>query len=227
MNDRTEDRSPESDDQREQERLRARLRGADPAASLPPADPAGVARLLEITMSDDPTTETRQDGTRNRSTLTWLVAAAALVVIGGAGALMLTNDEGEPAVPAAQESIEPTDETAPVTTLTAAAPPADARCGVPTAALLAQQQVAFQGTVQEVAEDVVVLVPSLFYAGEASELVEVQVPPQELTGLLQAVPFEEGENYLVSATDGRVSLCGLSGPATPELLELYVEAFDA
>ncbi|MQW74617.1 hypothetical protein GHK92_01910 [Nocardioides sp. dk4132] len=210
-------------DRPDDERLRDLLRGADPAASLPPADPSRVARLMEITMSDDPLTETRQDGTRNRSTLTWLVAAAALVVIGGAGAFVLINDEDEAGVPVAQESIEPTDETAPVTTLAASAP--DARCGVPTAAMLAQQQVAFEGTVQEVADDVVVLVPSLFYAGKPSELVEVQGPPQELSGLLQAVPFEEGERYLVSASDGRVSLCGLSGPVSQNLQELYVAAF--
>ncbi|NPC98857.1 hypothetical protein [Nocardioides sp. zg-DK7169] len=210
--------------QPDDEHLRARLRDADPAASLPPADPSRVARLLETTMSDDPLNETRQDGTRNRSTLTWLVAAAALVVIGGAGAFVLTNGEDEPTVPAAEESIEPTGEIAPVTTLAAAAP--GGRCGVPTAALLAQQEVAFQGTVQEVDEDVVVLVPSVFYAGAPSDLVEVQGPPQELGALLQAVPFEEGETYLVSATDGQVSLCGLSGPVDPDLQALYVEAFD-
>ena len=219
MNERTDDERPGD------ERLRDLLRGADPAASLPPADPSRVARLMETTMSDDPLTETRQDGTRNRSTLTWLVAAAALVVIGGAGAFVLTNDEDEAAVPAAQESIQPTDEVAPVTTLAASS--AVGRCGVPTAELLAQQQVAFEGTVQEVADDVVVLVPSVFYAGEPSELVEVQGPPQELAGLLQSVPFEEGERYLVSATDGRVSVCGLSGPVTQDLQELYVEAFDS
>ena len=33
--------------------LLARLRAADPAASLPPADPDRVARLLEDTMSHD------------------------------------------------------------------------------------------------------------------------------------------------------------------------------
>ena len=33
--------------------LLARLRAADPAASLPPADPSRVARLLEDTMSHD------------------------------------------------------------------------------------------------------------------------------------------------------------------------------
>ena len=210
--------TPEHDD----ERLRALLRDADPAASLPPVDRERSARLLESAMSEN--TESRQDGTRHRSPLTWLVAAAAVVVIAGAAAFVLTNDEEDAGLPAAQESIEPTGEVAAVTTLAAAVP--GGRCAMPTPELLAQQEVAFQGTVQQVAEDVVVLVPSVFYAGAPSELVEVQGPPVELTEMLQAVPFQEGETYLVSATDGRVSLCGLSGPADSELQELYVEAFD-
>ena len=53
--------------------LRARLRAADPASSLPPADPERVARLLEDVMSTELTTEYRETGTRNRGPLTWAV----------------------------------------------------------------------------------------------------------------------------------------------------------
>ncbi len=68
--------------------LRALLTGADPARALRPADPAGVARLLEDTMSHDTQTRpdhklTRLTGTHNRNPLTWLVAAAAVIVIAG------------------------------------------------------------------------------------------------------------------------------------------------
>ena len=42
--------------------LQVRLRAADPAASLPPADPSRVARLLEDTMSEDPSAESRATG---------------------------------------------------------------------------------------------------------------------------------------------------------------------
>ena len=41
------------------EELAARLRAADPASTLPPAAPEGVARLLEETMSHDVLTESR------------------------------------------------------------------------------------------------------------------------------------------------------------------------
>ena len=44
--------------------LRGRLRASDPAASLPPADPTRVARLLEDVMSTELTTENRETGTR-------------------------------------------------------------------------------------------------------------------------------------------------------------------
>src|SRR5215218_2712059 len=79
--------------------LRARLHASDPAGSLPPAAPHEVARLLEDVMATELTTENRETGTRNRGPLTWLVAAAAVVVIAGvafAGVRALTGDDAPP-----------------------------------------------------------------------------------------------------------------------------------
>src|SRR3954447_6635363 len=91
-------------DDAENAALRARLRGADPAASLPPADPTRVARLLEDVMSTELTTESRETGTRNRGPLTWLVAAAAvLVIVGVAPFALLRHDAGPPAPPTAAD----------------------------------------------------------------------------------------------------------------------------
>ena len=90
--------SPTYDDDAE---LRARLREADPAASLPPADPAGVDRLLEDAMTHDELGESRADGTSGRSGLTWLVAAAAAVVIVGVGLFVLTRGDEQTGPPAA------------------------------------------------------------------------------------------------------------------------------
>ena len=69
--------------------LLARLRAADPAASLPPAGPERVADLLEDVMSETTTrtTESRDTGTHDRSPLTWLVAAAAVLLILATGRL--------------------------------------------------------------------------------------------------------------------------------------------
>jgi hypothetical protein len=203
--------------------LRARLQAGDPAASLSPADPTVVARLLEDTMSSDLSTETRSDGTRNRGPLTWLVAAAAVLLIAGVGFYALAN-RGDDKVPAAQDpgttgSTEPT-----VTHLTAPSAAAG-RCMVPTADVLSQQTLAFEGTVQSMVGGVVTLEPSHFYAGDATDVVEVQAPPDELAQLIGAVDFQQGGTYLVSATGGRVTVCGFSGPATPALQSLYDAAF--
>ena len=53
----------------------------------------------------------------------------------------------------------------------------------------------------------------------------MQAPDRDLQALLAAVDFREGERYLVAASDGRVTLCGFSGPFSEELAELYAKAF--
>ncbi len=207
--------------------LRDRLRAADPAASLPPADPTRVSRLLEDTMNSSiedevDTTESRATGTHDRSPLTWLVAAAALVLIAGVGLFgLLQHDSGKDHVPAAGGS----------TTVTELQPPGSsayqARCMVPTADALSRQTLAFDGSVTDITGGVVTLAPTHFYAGDPTDLVRVEAPGAELRALVQAVKFEKGERYLVSATDGRVSICGFSAPYSPRLAALYAQAFAA
>ena len=205
--------------------LRDRLRAADPASSLPPADPTRVTRLLEDTMNsstedDVLTTESRETGTHDRSPLTWLVAAAAVVLIAGVALFgFLNHDSGGDKAPVAGGS--PT-----VTELRAPGPQAyQARCMVPTAETLSRQTVAFDGTVSSIAGGLVTLKPRHFYAGEATELVKVEAPDVDMRALIQAVKFEDGKRYLVSASDGEVSICGLSAPWSPRLAALYAQAF--
>jgi hypothetical protein len=217
----------ETDFDRDDELL-ARLRSVDPASSLPPADPTRVARLLEDTMSntvehEDETQLTRETGTHGRSPLTWLVAAAAVLIIAGVGAFgLLNHDFGADKVPSAGG-----DPNQSVTHL--GAPPAGAsgKCMVPTAELLGSQTLAFEGTVQEVADGVVTLVPTHVYTGDAADLVEIEAPSADMQALVGAVDFEDGGHYLVSATGGRVTVCGFSGPVTPALRALYEQAFPA
>ena len=205
--------------------LRARLRSADPAASLPPADPAGVARLLEDVMSTELTTRpkfrgSRETGTRDRGPLTWLVAAAAVLIIAGVGLFGVLNHDTDPAAPPTAAD----DKT--VTELTAPSAAAyAARCMVPNADLLRQQTVAFEGSVSTIADGMVTLVVAHWYAGDPTDLVRVQAPPADLQQLIGAVSFEPGERYLVSATDGRVTVCGLSAPWSADLAALYGQAF--
>ena len=201
--------------------LRARLRAADPASALPPADPTRVGRLLEETMSnqtDTPLTESRETGTRGRSPLTWLVAAAAAVLIAGVAVFGLLDRGGDSGVPSAGH--EQT-----VTHLGAPAAGGNARCMPPSARVLSTQTLAFDGTVQEITDGVVTLAPTRFYAGTATDLVEIEAPSADLQALIGAASFEAGGRYLVSATDGRVTVCGMTAPYSAGLAALYTQAF--
>jgi len=201
--------------------LRARLRAADPASALPPADPTRVARLLEETMSnqtDTPLTESRETGTHGRSPLTWLVAAAAAALIAGVAVFGLLNRGGDTGVPSAGHVQT-------VTHLDAPAAGGNARCMPPTTRVLATQTLAFDGTVQEITDGVVTLAPTHFYAGDATDLVEIEAPSADLQALIGAASFEAGGRYLVSATDGRVTVCGMTAPYSAGLAALYTQAF--
>lgn len=203
--------------------LRQRLQASDPAASLPPADPDRVARLLEDVMSTELTTENRETGTHDRSPLTWLVAAAAAVIIAGAGlfAVMQLNDDPDTPVATTPATTEPT-----VTQLSAPDAAAySAKCMVPNAEVLAEQTVAFDGTVTSITGDTVTLTPTTWYAGEPTDTVSVEAPSADMQQLLSAVSFEQSGRYLVSATDGRVTLCGFSAPYSDDLAALYAQAF--
>lgn len=207
--------------------LRARLRAADPASSLPPAAPDGVARLLEETMSNSILAESRESGTHSRGPLTWLVAAAAAVVLAGAGLFAVLNDGDDGQVPSADppsasapSAAEPT-----VTELTAPEP-SQGRCMVPTAEAMADNPVAFDGIVESIEGDLVTLVPTRWYAGDATDLVTVEAPSDALRELLVAVEFQEGERYLVTASaGGEVMVCGFSAAYSQGLAATYAEAF--
>jgi hypothetical protein len=205
------------------EALRERLRSADPAASLPPAAPERVARLLEDAMSHDllpETGESRATGTRGRGPLTWAVAAAAAVVIVGTGVAIALNGNDDTAeeVPSAGD--------APTVTALVAPSPDERRCMQPSADLLSTKPVAFAGTVEAIEDGMVTLTPTRWYAGEETDLVTVDAPDERLNTLLTSVRFAEGGQYLVAANeDGSVMVCGFSAPWSAGLENLYAEAF--
>ncbi len=206
--------------------LRARLSAADPASSLPPVTPDGAARLLEETMSNDTLTESRDTGSRGRGPLTWLVAAAAVVVIAGVGIFAVLDDGDDGQVPSADRPSETGGAESTVTELTAPDPGAAPRCMIPDAQALAPLPTAFDGTVQSIEGDIVTLVPTQWYAGEPTDLVTVEAPSEALRQLLVAVEFEDGGRYLVAATDGgEVAVCGFSAPYSQGLAATYAEAF--
>lgn len=199
------------------ELLLARLRAADPGTDLPPADPTRVGRLLEDVMSDTDT-HTHTD-TRTRTPLTWLVAAAAVALIAVAGGLMFLGDDRIEPMPTVN-GVDPT-----VTELTLSGS-GTGRCMVPNADLLADAAYAVDAEVTEVAGGRATLEPTVWYAGEQTDQVEVAAGSADLEALIGAPRFEEGQRYLVAATDnGVVMVCGFSGPYDDELAALYAEAF--
>ena len=198
-----------------------RLRTRDPATSLPPADSAQVARLLEDAMSHDLDTRSpggSQTDPRRRTPLTWLVAAAAVLVIAGVGAFAFLGGEDEPTVPAAQAP-------APTVMELAAHPPTTALCMRVSAEVLANMEVAFDGTVTAIDDGLVTLDVGHWYRGGDADLVTVKAPPASLRALIQAASFEVGQRYLVSANDGFVSVCGFTAPYSDELAAMYAEAY--
>lgn len=227
---------PDKPDQRELRRL---LQSADPASALPAADPTRVARLLEDTMTDQLTDESRADGTHHRSRLTWLVAAAAAVLIGGGVLFAVTQGDDEPAPTAGATDTGDTagtgdtgdaggtDPIRTVTELTAAGDVPSGRCMTPEAApeVVSSQTTVVDAVVESISGSAVTLEPTEFYAGEPTDVVVVQAPGPDMQALLSAVTFEEGGRYLVAATDGQVTLCGFSAAWSEDLAAVYAEAF--
>jgi hypothetical protein len=214
----------------EDPRLRALLEQADPARALTPADPQGLARLLEDTMDDDQSTVTASD--RRRGPLTWLAGAAAVAVIAGGGFAVASSLGGDgPAVDTAGDATTPTASTTSTTSaepvvVTLQAPTPAARCAVPTPEILSQFDTAFSGTVTAVDGDVVTIAPSEVFTGPSADEIEIvgfAGDPRSLGGV---VTFEVGQTYLVSAMAGQVSACGYSGSAgDSEIEQLYDVAF--
>jgi len=202
------------------DQLRARLRDADPAASLPPAGPDRVAHLLEDAMGHDTDTESRQTGTRGRSRLTWLVAAAVVVLIAGGVAYALLR-EPMTTLPLEEEQASRPEALA----LTLPDQAAAGRCMTPTPAALGRAEVAFDGEVASIADGTVVLRPTQFYAGGPADRVEVAQASRSRRDLILGVRFEEGGRYLVAANGGDVMVCGFSGGYDEERADLYAEAF--
>lgn len=205
--------------------LRSRLRGADPAARLPDLDAGGVAERLALAAVDG--TEARAGGTHGRSRLTWLVAAAAAVVVAGTSAAVLTGGDDEPpAVAPASPDAGAEPSAGPVVPELTLPTGAAGRCMVPDARGLASAAFAAEGEVTQVEDGEVRLDVLTTFAGEDAEEVRVAQSSADLTALIGAPRFEEGERYLVAGTDeGEVMVCGFSGPWTPRLARLYDRAF--
>jgi hypothetical protein len=199
--------------------LLARLRAVDPAASLPPAGPAEVARLAEDAMNQpldtpDVTEPTPLEPRRSRPQL-WIAVAAAAAVAVFVGFLALRpTDRGDDPVAAPGPTVSHLD-----------VAPVAGRCAPVTAEVLQQQEVAFDGVVTKLGDGMATLEVSHWYRGAPTDVVEIRAPGLDQRQLLDVVAFQVGDRYLVAGHDGSVAPCGASGAYSDQLAGLYAQAF--
>lgn len=199
--------------------MRDRVAASDPASDLAPLDASRAATLLTDVMSTEATEESRETGTRGRSRLTWLVAAAAVVVIAAVGALLVRGAGSTPSTPEAGSSPEQS-----VTRVSLPARPGSGRCMAPNADTLATATVAVAGTVVDVRDGVATVRPTHWYAGPATDVVQVVLPARSAR-FEGAVDIPAGGRVLVAAGAELVYGCGMSGPYSADLARLYADAF--
>lgn len=206
--------------------LRARLsaidpqrpdRGADGTSVPSAASSALTAEIKERVMETiDQADALPESPTRQRRTGPLAVAAAAVLVVAiGAGGWWASSLD-DPAV-------RP-DAPAPLA-LSVGPGGAMTSCIPFDVAVLADMPVAFAATATGVGGDSVTLDVDRWYTGGSAETVTLGVPQGQTSASLDGVDFAEGEQYLLTATDGTVNGCGYSGPATPQLEKAFAEAF--
>lgn len=190
------------------DRLARRLRSIDPARDVAPLT---HDQIEEIVMST-PSTETAPLDVADRPVPRRRIAVGALAAVAAAAAIVV-------GVTVAQPTPEPPLAlTLPDTGGVAAA------CMPVAPEFIADSDVAFQGRVTSIEGAVVTLEVTRQFAGAETERVEIAQPEEGLSELTIG-PLEVGGEYLISATDGRIATCGLSGVVSPELETVYEAAF--
>ncbi len=193
--------------------LRERLARIDPMSADVPVEPVtspSSRHLLEKVMS----TELKEQAAtqRPRRSLRALpVAAVAALVLAIGGVIALNGlPRGTPA--AALE-------------LSAPAEDMMASCIMFSPEELARvAEIAFEGTVTSVEGSTVTLTVDTWFKGGDHTEVALDAP-LGMEALIGGIPFETGNQYLISAQAGTVNYCGFSGPSTPDYRAAFQQAF--
>lgn len=192
----------------EPDAVRRLIARADPAASLGALRDDQLARLTEdaMTRTDTPATPATPRRSRRGLLIGGLAAAAAVVAVAIAVPVLTA-----PAAPPTVLALQPTDPMA--------------MCAVVTAEAIDEfAEIAFRADVTGIEDGIVTLTVTERFRGEVSDTVEiVQGTDTALDG--GPIVFDDGAVYLISAADGAVLTCGISGVADPALEALYADAF--
>lgn len=220
------------------DQLRDRIGRSDPLAH---PDPGGIsidpitsheARSVLEAVMNTPLTEDITDrpvapaddapvpasGSRRRLALAGAAAAVAVLAV---GAVAITGGDDEPDV---ADPVPTQPDESSVLELSSGNDDIMASCMVVDATMIAQNPIAFKGTVTAADAGVVQLTVDEAYAGVTEQAVTLSAP-EGMEALIGGVAWEVGAQYLVSAWDGTVNYCGQTGPATPELQAIYDDAF--
>lgn len=183
--------------------LRNRLAASNPTPTSDPVDPITSDRARALMENIMTTTTTRPRLEPRRFRLVGAVAAALVVVIGGAALFGGLGTSGDP--------------------LVLAGPGGDsiASCLPFEVDTLGGMSPAFGGTVVELTDSVATLEVDRWFTDGDAEIVEIEYTPG-FEALIGTPTLEVGQRYLITATDGVVNGCGYSGVATPE----YEAAFE-
>ena len=85
---------------------------------------------------------------------------------------------------------------------------------------------AFLGTATAVDGEQVTLSVDRWYAGDEYATV-ILTAPAGMEALIGGIDFQVGEQYFVTAANGVVNYCGYSDAYSPELAQVFEDAFGA
>ncbi|MBF4463214.1 MULTISPECIES: sigma-70 family RNA polymerase sigma factor [unclassified Rathayibacter] len=180
--------------------LRDLLRAIDPVAALPPLTADELAALIA--------------GEHERATLPrrrspWLIAGVGALSAGAAASLLLPFALGVGVGSSSALQLPAV---------------AGAACSPVSASVLAPAQLAFRAEVRSIDAGTVTLQVLDRFVGDVEDSVTVRQTQQPAVDGAPIV-FESGVDYLIAANDDVIVTCGLSGQSSPELMQLYREAF--
>ena len=190
-------------------RLLRRMHAADPARTFHMAD-SRIPDLVEAAMSTTPV----EPKSRPRRWAPAMAAAVTLAAVGG-GAYAFLGGSDPAGTP---------DSTETTLALPAGSGTSINSCVPFDVQFLRDMPVAFSGSATEVGDDSVTLEVDRWFKGGNADV--VRLSNYDLSTVsLDGFTFEQGDRYLITATEGTVNFCGFSGPWNQELADAFDEAF--